>query len=111
MRLIPPAPPATILDALRTLLAHRLPSGIDGEQAAREEWRTIVEGKSTLWVGIPEDRKEIIRGTMSGLLVRSFSCSYVVAPQVFQVVREPVGPALKNNQGGGRASPRQCARC
>ncbi|KAI0249470.1 UPF0052-domain-containing protein [Lactifluus subvellereus] len=62
VRLIPPAPPGTTLEALRTLLAHRLPSGIDGEQAARAEWRSIVEGKSTLWVGIPEDRKEMIRG-------------------------------------------------
>ena len=83
VRLIPPAPPGTTSDALRTLLAHRLPSGIDGEQAARAEWRAIVEGKSTLWVGIPEDRKEIIRGIMSGQLVRSSSCSYAVAPQVF----------------------------
>ncbi|KAI0292244.1 UPF0052-domain-containing protein [Multifurca ochricompacta] len=62
VRLIPPAPPGTPLDTLRTLLAHRLPSGVDAEQAAREEWRTIVEGRSTLWVGIPEDRKETIRG-------------------------------------------------
>lgn len=63
IRLIPPAPPGTPLDAVRTLLAHRLPSGADAEQAAREEWRTIVEGRSDLWAGIPEDRKETIRGT------------------------------------------------
>jgi hypothetical protein len=63
IRLIPPAPPGTPLDAVRTLLAHRLPSGADAEQDAREEWRTIVEGRSHLWVGIPEDRKETIRGT------------------------------------------------
>ncbi|KAF8502804.1 UPF0052-domain-containing protein [Russula emetica] len=62
VRLIPPAPPGTTLDALRALLAHRLPSGADAEQAAREEWRTIVEGRSYLWAGIPEDRKETIRG-------------------------------------------------
>ncbi|KAH9983282.1 hypothetical protein BJV74DRAFT_851137 [Russula compacta] len=64
VRLIPPAPPGTPLDALRTLLAHRLPSGADAEQAARAEWRTIVEGRSHLWAGIPEDRKEIIRGLL-----------------------------------------------
>ncbi|KAH9991052.1 UPF0052-domain-containing protein [Russula vinacea] len=62
VRLIPSAPPGTPLDALRILLAHRLPSGADAEQAAREEWRTIVEGRSNLWAGIPEDRKETIRG-------------------------------------------------
>jgi len=62
VRLIPPAPPGTPLDALRILLAHRLPSGADAEPAAREEWRSIVEGKSNLWAGIPQDRKETIRG-------------------------------------------------
>ena len=63
VRLIPPAPTGTPLDALRTLLAHRLPSGNDAERAARDEWRSIVEGRSSLWTGIPEDRKETIRGT------------------------------------------------
>jgi len=62
VRLIPPAPAGTPLDALRTLLAHRLPAGNDGERAARDEWRSIVEGRSSLWTGIPEDRKETIRG-------------------------------------------------
>ncbi|KAI0259330.1 UPF0052-domain-containing protein [Gloeopeniophorella convolvens] len=59
VRLIPPAPPGTPLDALRTLLGYRLPAGAD---AAREEWRSIVEGRSGLWAGIPNDRKETIRG-------------------------------------------------
>ncbi|KAI9456906.1 UPF0052-domain-containing protein [Russula earlei] len=63
VRLIPHAPPGTPLNALRTLLAHRLPSGDHAELAAREEWRSVVEGRSSLWVGIPEDRKETIRGT------------------------------------------------
>jgi len=63
VRLIPPAPHGTPLDSLRTLLAHRLPSGNDAERAARDEWRSIVEGRSSLWAGIPEDRKETIRGT------------------------------------------------
>jgi hypothetical protein len=83
VRLIPPAPPGTTSDALRILLAHRLPSGIDGEQTAREEWRSIVEGKSSLWGGIPEDRKETIRGTTPGQLVCSSTCSRVVTFQVF----------------------------
>lgn len=58
VRLIPPAPPGSPLDALRTLLAYRLPAGA----AARDEWREIVEGKSPLWNGVPNDRKEAIRG-------------------------------------------------
>lgn len=66
------------MDALRILLAHRLPSGAesaDAEQAAREEWRTIVEGRSNLWAGIPEDRKETIRGMACQRLVSSPSLS------------------------------------
>lgn len=59
MRLIPPAPPSSPLDAIRGLLAYRLPSN---DRDAREQWREIVEGKSSLWVGIPNDRKETIRG-------------------------------------------------
>lgn len=58
VRLIPPAQAGTPLDALRTLLAYRLPAGA----AARDEWRAIVEGRSPLWDGIPGDRKETIRG-------------------------------------------------
>lgn len=61
MRLIPPAPPGSPLDAIRGLLAHRLPAH-SSEQEAREEWREIVEGRSALWRGIPTDRKETIRG-------------------------------------------------
>jgi hypothetical protein len=71
IRLIPPAPPGTPLDAVRTLLAHRLPSSGDAEHAAREEWRSIVEGRSNLWAGIPEDRKETIRGAECGGTVPS----------------------------------------
>ena len=67
------------MDALRALLAHRLPSGVDGEQAAREEWRAIVEGRSHLWAGIPEDRKETIRGTDHGRLCRSLNQALVDA--------------------------------
>ncbi|KDR85213.1 hypothetical protein GALMADRAFT_218346 [Galerina marginata CBS 339.88] len=61
VRLIPPAPVSSPLDAIRRLLAHRLPSQ-SSERDARDEWRDIVEGRSTLWKGIPSDRKETIRG-------------------------------------------------
>ncbi|EAU92930.2 hypothetical protein CC1G_03717 [Coprinopsis cinerea okayama7 len=61
VRLIPQAPPSSPLDAIRNLLAHRLPSKCSYKEA-REEWRDIVEGRSPLWRGIPNDRKETIRG-------------------------------------------------
>ncbi|GLB36594.1 putative uncharacterised protein family UPF0052 [Lyophyllum shimeji] len=61
IRLIPYAPPNSPLDAIRRLLAYRLPARCS-EREAREEWREIVEGRSRLWIGIPNDRKETIRG-------------------------------------------------
>ncbi|KAJ7674447.1 hypothetical protein B0H17DRAFT_1170677 [Mycena rosella] len=61
VRLIPSAPPAAPLDAIRTLLAYRLPAHYS-EREARDEWRDIIEGRSALWSGIPSDRKETIRG-------------------------------------------------
>ncbi|KAF8575916.1 UPF0052-domain-containing protein [Ramaria rubella] len=61
IRLIPPDPPNSPLTAIRTLLAYRLPTN-QSENQARDEWRSIVEGKSSLWHGIPPDRKEAIRG-------------------------------------------------
>ncbi|KAE9397682.1 UPF0052-domain-containing protein [Gymnopus androsaceus JB14] len=61
VRLIPSAPPSSPLEAIRTLLAYRLPPHYS-ERQAREEWRDIVEGRSILWNGIPTDRKETIRG-------------------------------------------------
>jgi hypothetical protein len=64
IRLIPPAPPSSPLEAIRNLLAYRLPSHYS-ERQAREEWRDIVEGRSDLWKGIPGDRKETIRGTVT----------------------------------------------
>ena len=66
VRLIPPADPGSPLDAIRNLLAYRLPAKCT-EQEARDQWRDIVEGRSRLWTGIPNDRKEMIRG-MSVLL-------------------------------------------
>ncbi|TFK76650.1 UPF0052-domain-containing protein [Pluteus cervinus] len=61
VRLIPPASSSSPLDAIRRLLAYRLPANVS-EREAREEWRDIVEGRSPLWEGIPNDRKETIRG-------------------------------------------------
>ncbi|KZV65373.1 UPF0052-domain-containing protein [Peniophora sp. CONT] len=61
VRLIPPADPGSPLDALRALLAYRLPTKAS-EEEARDEWRSIVEGRSPLWEGVPHDRKEAIRG-------------------------------------------------
>ncbi|KAF4623230.1 hypothetical protein D9613_001997 [Agrocybe pediades] len=61
VRLIPSAPPSSPLEAIRRLLAYRLPSQFSAREA-RDQWRDIVEGKSKLWKGIPTDRKETIRG-------------------------------------------------
>lgn len=61
VRLIPPAPRGSPLDAVRTLLSYRLPLNVS-ENEARAEWRSIIEGQSPLWSGIPNDRKEVIRG-------------------------------------------------
>ncbi|KAJ3751115.1 UPF0052-domain-containing protein [Lentinula detonsa] len=61
VRLIPIASPSSPLNAIKTLLAYRLPHHYS-ERQAREEWRDIVEGRSALWNGIPTDRKETIRG-------------------------------------------------
>ncbi|KAJ6501425.1 UPF0052-domain-containing protein [Mycena vitilis] len=61
VRLIPNTPPASPLHAIRTFLAYRLPAHYS-EREARDEWRDIIEGRSALWSGIPNDRKETIRG-------------------------------------------------
>ncbi|KAG6371519.1 hypothetical protein JVT61DRAFT_9223 [Boletus reticuloceps] len=61
VRMIPPAPPNSPLGAVRALLSYRLPANVS-EREAREEWRDIIEGHSPLWSGIPNDRKETIRG-------------------------------------------------
>ncbi|KAF8640967.1 hypothetical protein AX17_000613 [Amanita inopinata Kibby_2008] len=61
IRLIPPAAPSSPLSAIRDLLTYRLPVHCT-EQEARGQWREIVEGRSELWLGIPNDRKEMIRG-------------------------------------------------
>ncbi|KAF8633932.1 hypothetical protein AX15_001116 [Amanita polypyramis BW_CC] len=61
VRLIPLAPPSSPLNPIRSLLAYRLPTKCTDKEA-RDLWREIVEGKSDLWLGIPHDRKEAIRG-------------------------------------------------
>ncbi|KAI0638853.1 UPF0052-domain-containing protein [Trametes polyzona] len=61
IRLIPPADASSPLEAIRKLLAYRFPAHCT-EREARDEWRDIVEGRSKLWHGIPNDRKEMIRG-------------------------------------------------
>ncbi|KAI8983245.1 UPF0052-domain-containing protein [Trametes punicea] len=61
VRLIPPADPSSPLESIRNLLAYRLPASCTDKEA-RDEWRDIVEGRSKLWTGIPNDRKEMIRG-------------------------------------------------
>ncbi|KAF8807612.1 UPF0052-domain-containing protein [Phlegmacium glaucopus] len=61
IRLIPSAPASSPQDAIRRLLAYRLPSNVS-QREARDQWRDIVEGRSSLWAGIPTDRKETIRG-------------------------------------------------
>ncbi|KAF8139791.1 UPF0052-domain-containing protein [Boletus edulis] len=61
VRMIPTAPPNSPLGAVRALLSYRLPANVS-EREAREEWRDIIEGHSPLWSGIPNDRKETIRG-------------------------------------------------
>ncbi|KAJ7613054.1 hypothetical protein FB45DRAFT_802989, partial [Roridomyces roridus] len=69
-----PAPPVLPLDAIRTLLAYRLP-GRYSEREACHKWQNIIEGRSPLWNGIPADRKETIRGFLvhfeSELLTRA----------------------------------------
>lgn len=61
IRLIPPSPANSPQDAIRRLLAYRFPPNTS-QREARDHWRDIIEGKSSLWKGIPTDRKETIRG-------------------------------------------------
>ncbi|THH11375.1 hypothetical protein EW145_g715 [Phellinidium pouzarii] len=61
IRLIPASPQGSPLDRIRNLLAYRL-NADSTEREARDEWHDIVEGRSSLWLGIPLDRKEVIRG-------------------------------------------------
>jgi hypothetical protein len=77
IRLIPTVEKGSPLDAIRTLLAHRLSSNAS-EKDAREEWRDIVEGRSHLWAGIPGDRKEMIRGQPTHQFGGVYSTNFLV---------------------------------
>lgn len=50
--------------AIYNLLAYRFPAEA-AEKVVRDLWMEIVEGKSELWEGIGEDKKECIRGEWS----------------------------------------------
>ena len=76
VRLIPPGLSGSPLDAIRKLLSYRLPAHTR-ERQAREEWREIVEGKSTLWTGIPSDRKECIRSKHPNLKTRDIPFHFI----------------------------------
>jgi hypothetical protein len=60
IRLIPASSPPAV-QAIRTLISYRFPSKCT-DQEARDTWREVVEGRSSLWYGVPADRKELIRG-------------------------------------------------
>jgi len=48
-------------EAIYNLMSFRFP--VDApERAAKDLWMDIVEGQSSLWNGIGEDKKECIRG-------------------------------------------------
>lgn len=51
-------------EAIYNLMSYRFP--VDApERAVKDIWMDIVEGKSGLWDGIGEDKKECIRGELS----------------------------------------------
>lgn len=50
--------------AIYDLLAYRFPADAS-ERVVRDIWLGIVEGRSLLWAGIGEDKKECIRGGLS----------------------------------------------
>jgi hypothetical protein len=48
-------------EAIYNLFSYRFP--VDApERVVKDLWMDIVEGKSSLWSGIGEDKKECIRG-------------------------------------------------
>ena len=49
--------------AIYNLMAYRFPVDV-AEKVVRDIWMDIVEGRSELWEGIGEDKKECIRGTL-----------------------------------------------
>ncbi|KAM0787540.1 hypothetical protein ACM66B_003611 [Microbotryomycetes sp. NB124-2] len=60
VRLIPASHASSPLAAIKRLLEYRL-SETASSTEAKLEWHRIVEGKHSLWAGIPNDRKECIR--------------------------------------------------
>ncbi|KAF9123334.1 hypothetical protein BGW39_009031 [Mortierella sp. 14UC] len=61
IRLIKPDPLDIGRRAIQELLGYRLP-GHGDENAIKNEWVEIVEGSHRLWMHIPSDKKEVIRG-------------------------------------------------
>lgn len=55
---------SVILKAIHNLLSHRFPTNLT-EKAAREQWADVVEGRSSLWKGIPIDRRECLRSFLA----------------------------------------------
>ena len=81
IRLIPPAPANSPQDAIRRLLAYRFPANTSPREA-RDHWRDVVEGKSSLWKGIPTDRTETIRGISFSFHPSFRSVSYLATPRL-----------------------------
>ncbi|KAF9924430.1 hypothetical protein FBU30_005584 [Linnemannia zychae] len=61
IRLIKPDPSDIGRTAIQELLGYRLP-GHGDENAIKNEWVEIVEGSHRLWMHIPSEKKEVIRG-------------------------------------------------
>lgn len=61
IRLIKPDPLDIGRTAIQELLGYRLP-GHGDENAIKNEWVEIVEGSHRLWMHIPSEKKEVIRG-------------------------------------------------
>ncbi|KAK3812028.1 MAG: hypothetical protein J3Q66DRAFT_316230 [Benniella sp.] len=61
IRLIKPDPSDVGRTAIQELLGYRLP-GHGNAAAIKNEWDEIVEGTHRLWMHIPSEKKEVIRG-------------------------------------------------
>ncbi|KAG0306220.1 hypothetical protein BGZ98_002774 [Dissophora globulifera] len=61
IRLIKPDPLDVSRKAIQELLGYRLPGHGDAN-AIKNEWVEIVEGSHRLWMHIPSEKKEVIRG-------------------------------------------------
>ncbi|KAL9106138.1 MAG: hypothetical protein Q9227_008786 [Pyrenula ochraceoflavens] len=65
VRLIPKFPPSPERSAVADLFNHRLSSSSSSE--AQQEWYSIVDGTSPLWVGISSAKRELIRSFFNNL--------------------------------------------